>query len=694
MIFLILALPVFLLADAVTGSCHDSTLIHSETLFFVFVPLFFLIVVSFAKISNLNKKLKSEITKANEARDSIEEIANTVGDSIYVINMNGYITYANPKCIQTLGWSLNELKSTHSHVLMHHTRCDGSSYVIEDCLIMKSINDGLSYSSSDEVFWKKDGTKLYVSVNASPIIRDGVTVSVVVAFQDISDKKISDERAMKLLAEQAAFFDSTVVGMSLVDEGVINKANRMWNEILGYQDCELNGLSMAVLFGDKFAYYTFLEISSKKMSESYYENEHQFFDKHGKQKNVILSGAYIDKKDVTRGSVWSIVDITVQKELEAKLEAQVVDGKDKLEESRQAYELLFNSSPVCVGFADKNGRVLNANPAFCKALGYELHELLNVDISKLTHKDDIAREFILIDSLASSKIESFEMQKRMIRKDSSLIEIDMIVSAVRNPDMSVKFYFALMEDVTEKNLKDRAQKEQERIMIQQSRMAAMGEMISAIAHQWRQPLNSLGLMIQDLIVASACDELNEAYLDSFSVDSMKQINFMSKTIDNFREFFKTDKTTEIFSVADYIEEVASMFKPQLFACGISVEILSVTLPRINGLRHEFGQVVLNIINNAKDALVESKVTNPRIVIDVFDMEDAVSVKISDNAGGIHVDVIEKIFDPYFTTKEEGKGTGIGLYVSKIIIDSHMKGSLRASNGKYGAVFEIVLPKNI
>eukprot|EP01022_Parablepharisma_sp_SALTPOND_P032698 TRINITY_DN8599_c0_g3_i1.p1 TRINITY_DN8599_c0_g3~~TRINITY_DN8599_c0_g3_i1.p1 ORF type:complete len:598 (-),score=55.56 TRINITY_DN8599_c0_g3_i1:1275-3068(-) len=224
---------------------------------------------------------------------------------------------------------------------------------------------------------------------------------------------------------------------------------------------------------------------------------------------------------------------------------------------------------------------------------------------------------------------------------------------------------------------------------QQSKLAQMGEMMGAIAHQWRQPLNALALNIQELPCVYEDGELDKKFLDGFSNKSMTILNFMSKTIDDFRNFFKKDKESKVFSVIDAINDTLSIQSAQLKSHHISLHIDGESF-EVQGYKNEFQQVILNLISNAKDALLESKTEEPQILIKL-DSEQKL-ILIEDNAGGIPVDIIDRVFEPYFSTKEQGKGIGIGLYMSKIIIEHNMKGTLRVANTKNGARFIISFEK--
>jgi len=218
---------------------------------------------------------------------------------------------------------------------------------------------------------------------------------------------------------------------------------------------------------------------------------------------------------------------------------------------------------------------------------------------------------------------------------------------------------------------------------QQNKLASMGEMIGAIAHQWRQPLNELGIAIQNLKYDYEDGLITKEYLDEFIASTKKVIKFMSDTIDDFRNFYRVDKTKEIFNVKSAIEKTLSIQKAQLLNNHIEVELFGEDF-EVNGYKNEFQQVILNLINNAKDILLERKVKNGKITIELRDR----AIYVKDNGGGIPEEIIKRIFEPYFTTKEQGKGTGMGLYMSKMIIEENIKAKLDVRNTQDGAEFRI------
>ncbi|MBF0344714.1 MAG: HAMP domain-containing histidine kinase, partial [Nitrospirae bacterium] len=252
----------------------------------------------------------------------------------------------------------------------------------------------------------------------------------------------------------------------------------------------------------------------------------------------------------------------------------------------------------------------------------------------------------------------------------------------------------------------------EQLLIQQSKMAAMGEMISVIAHQWKQPLSAISLLIQDFRDAYDFNEINKEYIDDFVKNVLDKIVFMSRTIDDFRNFLKPSKKKEYFDVKAAIADVLSILSGQLrnrnitwkVICSIHdkvftrlSDIVLCNEALVIGYPNEFKHVILNILSNSNDAIMEKrrqKILDEGqeglINIEISRRDGKVIVKIDDNGIGIPDNILERIFEPYVTTKEAEKGTGIGLYMAKTIIEKNMNGILSAKNTDSGAVFIIEL----
>lgn len=227
------------------------------------------------------------------------------------------------------------------------------------------------------------------------------------------------------------------------------------------------------------------------------------------------------------------------------------------------------------------------------------------------------------------------------------------------------------------------------MLIAQSRLAGMGEMMGNIAHQWRQPITVLSLLFQDIKESFVAGELNQERLQETEKEVKQLVNHLSQTIDDFRDFYKPSQQKVSFRIfGDSLGRVMSFVRMRLERLGVELNIDMIKDVTILGYPNEYAQVFMNIINNAIDVFQEKTVTNPRVDLSLNQKDQRSRLVIEDNGGGIDGKIIDRVFDPYFTTKE--KGTGIGLYMSKMIVEQKMGGSLIVENTSGGAKFIITI----
>ena len=228
----------------------------------------------------------------------------------------------------------------------------------------------------------------------------------------------------------------------------------------------------------------------------------------------------------------------------------------------------------------------------------------------------------------------------------------------------------------------------EKQLMQQSRFAQMGEMMSMIAHQWRQPLNAIALTATSLQLKTKHNRFDQPFFDSRLERISGYVQHLSSTIDDFRNFFKPDKEKQEVTLSKISENALDLIGVELASKKITVRTVYGCKGSIFSYSNELLQVVLNLIKNAEDVLLENKIKDPVILIRCYSNADKAVLEIEDNAGGIDESIIEKVFDPYFTTKDEVNGTGLGLYMSKTIIEEHCGGTLMVSNSSKGALFKV------
>ncbi|MBF0344957.1 MAG: hypothetical protein HQL06_12095 [Nitrospirae bacterium] len=313
------------------------------------------------------------------------------------------------------------------------------------------------------------------------------------------------------------------------------------------------------------------------------------------------------------------------------------------------------------------------------------------------------------------KIASFFLMYRAIVVTGIKRPFDIIFRQLKHNEDELRHLNRQLEIRVDQEVTVSHQKEQ--LLIHQSKMAAMGEMIGAIAHQWRQPLNAISVMIMDVKDAYVFGEINEDYINTITQNIDNQIQFMSNTINDFRKFLQPSKEKVPFNVSHAIKDVLLLFAFMMNKNYIEIKLeckesgVKKILFRqdcidicqceegfiVYGYPNEFKHVIFNLINNARDAIitgrvrgVSSKETKGDISIVLYSINSSVRIEIADNGGGIPQEIMERVFDPYFTTKEEAQGTGIGLYISKVIIENNMSGHLSCENSDTGAIFKIDL----
>ncbi|MEA5113139.1 MAG: transporter substrate-binding domain-containing protein [Geobacteraceae bacterium] len=249
-----------------------------------------------------------------------------------------------------------------------------------------------------------------------------------------------------------------------------------------------------------------------------------------------------------------------------------------------------------------------------------------------------------------------------------------------------------LNDTLEKRVREEVAKNRQKdiVLVQQNRQAAMGEMLDHIAHQWKQPITSLSLIVQDMAESWSNNEMSDESVEEAVGTAMSLLEHMSQTIDVFRNFYRPDKERKEFNIKDSIDQALTFIAPALKFHRISIELEADPDMAAIGYPNEYTQVLLNILTNARDAVSVRGVENPIVTIKAFAESNRAVVTIMDNAGGIPETIIGKVFELYFSTREPGCSSGVGLYMSKNIIERNMGGILTVANADHGARFRIEL----
>jgi signal transduction histidine kinase len=279
-----------------------------------------------------------------------------------------------------------------------------------------------------------------------------------------------------------------------------------------------------------------------------------------------------------------------------------------------------------------------------------------------------------------------EKEKEKIQEELKNLNMKLLQEKSKVENINKELEKRVVQEVEKSRTKDKQ-------LLQQSRLAQMGEMISMIAHQWRQPLAAISSTSAGLLIKARKDKLDKETAIELSDDILGYTKHLSQTIDDFREFFKTNNKKTQTSYKELVDSVSGIIETLLM--DKKIKLIKELDCNIKFYTHEneLKQVILNLIKNAEDALLDRNIKDPYIKVHGYHEDDKYIFEVSDNAGGIPEDIIDNIFDPYFSTKTQKDGTGLGLYMSKTIIEEHCNGKLSVKNTKYGATFQIAIQES-
>ena len=360
----------------------------------------------------------------------------------------------------------------------------------------------------------------------------------------------------------------------------------------------------------------------------------------------------------------------------------------------------FISKHIIISTTDTKGIITGASEAFAEISGYSKEELIGKPHNIVRHPD-MSKELFrdMWATIKSGKIWRGNIKNR--KKDGGYYWVNASVEPIFGKNDEIVSYMAVRQNITDKmeldtlnkNLQSKIEseveksREKDKAMLQQSRLAQMGEMLSMIAHQWRQPLSAISTTSANLILKAKLGVLDNESAIKLAEKISAFTQHLSDTIDDFRNFFKPDKTLEDVTYSKLVQCVLNIVEDSLKTKNIQLKVDIQSDVVFKSYPNELKQVILNLVKNAEDVLLEREVKNSTITIEAYGNQ----LRVKDNAGGVPESIIDKIFDPYFSTKTQKNGTGIGLYMSKTIVEDHCKGELKVYNDEEGAVFEIELP---
>ncbi len=639
-----------------------------------------------------HKRLEREL-QASEAR------FRTIADYTYHwenwVDASGRLRWVNPAVERVTGYTPQECYAMPDYPLplvhpddLEQVRKGFSAAVV-----------GAECHSIQHRMVHKDGRSIWVEVSHQPIYdANGRFIGHRSSIRDISDLK----------AATVALFEAQQM-LQLVLDHIPQRV--FWKDrnsrYFGANRAYLADLGLA--FRHQIVGKSDWELPTREHAERYYRDDQQVMNEDapklnfeeplslpdGRRHCLLTSKVPLhDDADNVIGVLGAYTDVAEQRATQLQLE----------ETLSQLSAIVDNAQVGIAFFQDRH--LVWMNPTMEHIFGYTLEEAKSGKAAIFdTDEGSFERVGIEADpALVAGEV--YETELRMRRKSGEAFWVQVRGSAVDANDMNRGSIWILLDIDTQKRAIEQLQElnatlarrveeetakslQKERLLIDQARHAAMGEMIGNIAHQWRQPLSTLGLVVQNLGYDFKEGRLGAADLDDYIAKALRAIEQMSTTIDDFRDFFKPGRQPETFRPIAAIRNCLDLVGASLRAANITLAISGAEDLQLFGYPGEFSQIVLNLISNAKDALLERNTVSGRIDITVAHDDTGAVIDVRDNAGGIDPENLEKIFDPYFTTKD--KGTGIGLYMTRTIVEQHMHGTIRALNAGAGARFVITLP---
>jgi PAS domain S-box-containing protein len=395
-------------------------------------------------------------------------------------------------------------------------------------------------------------------------------------------------------------------------------------------------------------------------------------------------------KEHTKFFILAIIIILVLSIVVIVLKANI-QRREKVElelSNRLEFDkVLLDTIPNPIYYKNIDGKFLGCNISFASLVSSSRDEIIGKTAFDF-FPYNVASKNTQIDQELLTTFATSTSEFTFYTSSNEMKHIILNKAVYKNIDGTVGGIVCIMDDITERV-------QQKQFLIQQSKLAEMGDMIAAIAHQWNEPLVELSALVQDIQTSYLLNELKEMEVKDFVNDSMVQIKYMSKTLSDFRNFLKPSTKKKLFSISKSLSEINEIIGKQVFYSNIEMsfnykneneELL------IYGYENEFKQVLLNLINNAKNKIVEKNIDftkKPKIDINIKRTSNFNTIEIIDDGGRIDDKIINSIFEPYFTTKEDG--TGIGLYMAKVIIEDKMRGTITAKNDGDNVIFTIKLP---
>ena len=649
-------------------------------------------------------ELEMQNAELLRTRDKLEEMLKKYSD-LFEFAPVGYLTLNRDGTIKAVNFTGASFLGSDRSLLLGRRF---GLFVTEECrsvfndfLDMVFINTN-SKSCEVELMEKDGNVPLIVQVEARS---DETGQQCRLALVDITERKRSERALQESERTYRAIGESIDYGVWVcAPDGRNTYASDSFLNLIGISQEQCSDFGWGAVLHPDDAERTIEAWKECVRVGGNWDREHRFLGVDGQWHPILARGVPVrdDQGNITS---WAGFNLDI---------SRIKAAENKLRENEERHRLLAETMLQGVVHQNAKGTIISMNPAAERILGKSREDFLGntsirwnmIPFAKTGKFFPVWNIPAMVALQTGQPVQGVVMGVfNPIRDEYRWINVN-AVPVSRSNDTCPSEVYAVFEDITERKqavealnklneeLENRVEertvelRNKDEMLLMQSRQAAMGEMIGNIAHQWRQPLNSLGLTIQTQLLLYDLGEFTREFLDESVNTSMGLIQHMSKTVDDFMNYFKPDKEKVEFKLSEAIAKTLSLIEDSFKMQSIRIEVVAKQDPVIYGYENELAQAILNILNNARDALIEKEIKDPCVTITIFTENGRSVVTISDNAGGIPEEFFEKIFEPYFTTKGPQAGTGIGLFMSKSIIEKSMHGSLIARNTASGAEFRI------
>lgn len=605
-----------------------------------------------------------------------------------IADLSGRLTKVNQSLCDCLGYTKEELESKTFHEITYEADLKKDLYHID------AIRQGKMDSyRTQKRYMTKSGELVWADVTVTPLRKSDKGVNCFFAvIKNIDQLKHSQELLHARNEELEAIFATSKDGIAVLDlQGNFLKVNNAYSEITGYSEEELLqesciGMSMPEDLP------RLKKILAEVIEKGYVENiEKNCYAKNGAILTINMSIAMMpNQKNLL------VTSKNVTKE---------VFLRHELEKQRLQYQQLMEYASDGIYIMDFEGRLLECNQRAAEMLGYSIEEMKTLTVTDWDAMIPACEIPALIRSVSTDKLIHLETKHK--RRDGSLY--DASITAVKIVIDEKELLYASARDITEsvrlkeelkrynEKLEERVNDEmqrrmwQEAMLIHQSRLASMGEMIGIIAHQWRQPINFLNALLFNLKDLYLRDALSPELVETSYRQAVETTEKLSHIIEDFRNFFNPSKTQEPFTLVTLIREAIEFLDNIFNLKGIDISIEVDPALQMTGYKNEILQIFINLFSNSLEAFSASGRDRNRLHIRAKRVDNHILIRVVDSGGGIPAEMLGTLFDPYASSKKATHGTGLGLYMCKLIIEEHHGGTIAAFSKEGETTIRMTIP---